>query len=586
MDEIYGYDDAYGSRTITWVQTDPRNITMILSLLLAGAMVLNIFLTVFGQGTLFPLDSFDFWFLCSLAFGFSLFRPGWSFLILISLLPFETLNLAPESLGVAMRPYQLLVVAIFVALVIRRSVGRLGFPISFRWFDVLPVVFALGGLVSALMAEHPAIALKQAVVVGSFVIVYLLSRQFLSQKEDARRIVPFLLLSGIVSGVYAVIQNIRFSYGLDSFEAMPGRPNAFFPEADWLGMYLIFLGSLAFAGIYSWWGGGTRNRSASKSLGSQLLQSEIVLPEGIQKSVSLIGHVIDYLMMSRLMLWFRRFGPLFFFLFTFFVSIVVLILTVARSAWIGMASATFAGFGAFLFLKRKERFVWRSIAAFGGMIAVSIFLSVAAVLIFHLTSFELSHRTASVGSGWQNITVSCDRPTELPERINSMGELAVYSCRFIRLEDIEAERLVGHSVQQVLRPDPSIAARREIFSVVAEQIREHPILGIGWGSIGDVLGTDDRGARLNASNAFLETWLGGGVLSLFSLLVFWLLIPAFAMGRLLASEKYTKEEQSIALFFLVSWVGFSCFNLFNSGLFLGFVWVWLGGIGLIAPTKK
>ena len=565
---------------------------MIFSLLFTGAVALNALLIFLGNGASFPLNGFDFWFLSCLAFGFSLFRPGWSFLIFLSILPFETINLAPEVLGIAVRPYQLFALVIFAAIIIRRSVGRLGFSFSFHWFDVLVVVFSVGGFVSALFADQLAAAFKQAIVACFFGVLYFLSRQFLSRKEDMYRVVPFLMLSGVLVGVYAIVQNVWFSRGMNLFEAMPGRPNAFFPEADWLGMYLIFLGSLAFAGMSMSWRGRNVARSGKVSLNSsgKILHRKLNLAGSRQWLAVLIEETIQkwsahMSLLSEWLSWYSSFGTAFFFLLTFFISISAIILTVARSAWIGMIAAMFVGFGITVFLKRKEMLAWRNITMFGFLMSVGTLLSIGFVWFFHLTSFELEERTISAASGWQSITVSCSSSVALPERINSINELSVYSCWFIRLEEIESEQLAGHSIQRILRPDPSIRARQEIFSTVAEQIREHWALGIGWGSIGSVLGTDDRGSKLNASNAFLEVWLGGGLFAFLAFLILWFLVPIFSLIRIFTPRKYS-EEKTIALFFLVSWVGFSCFNLFNSGIFLGFVWVWLGGIGLIAPNKS
>ena len=128
---------------------------------------------------------------------------------------------------------------------------------------------------------------------------------------------------------------------------------------------------------------------------------------------------------------------------------------------------------------------------------------------FHLTTFDLTDRAGSAASGQQRITVSCDTPTVLLESIADISELSSYGCRFIRLEAIDAEQAAGKFIGTVSRPDPSIEARRVISRTTFETLRSHWLFGIGWGSIGNILGTDDRGASLNASNAFLEAWLGG-----------------------------------------------------------------------------
>ena len=52
---------------------------------------------------------------------------------------------------------------------------------------------------------------------------------------------PIIISSATVVGLYAIIQNILYKNGGLHMEVMPGRPNATFAEADWLGMYLVFV---------------------------------------------------------------------------------------------------------------------------------------------------------------------------------------------------------------------------------------------------------------------------------------------------------------------------------------------------------
>jgi len=98
-------------------------------------------------------------------------------------------------------------------------------------------------------------------------------------------------------------------------------------------------------------------------------------------------------------------------------------------------------------------------------------------------------------------------------------------------------------------------------------------MGIGWGSIGSVLGQDERGATFNSSNIFLETWLGAGILGLASLLAL------FSYILLSAIKNYfyacDQEGKVFHLFIIISWFAIIIPNLFNAGIFLGFLWVWL-----------
>ncbi len=128
---------------------------------------------------------------------------------------------------------------------------------------------------------------------------------------------------------------------------------------------------------------------------------------------------------------------------------------------------------------------------------------------------------------------------------------------------------------------------RDIRDKTREALKEHWFFGIGWGNIGGILGKDTSGVTLNASNAFLEVWLGGGMLSLLSFLVIWLCIPVFLFRKIFLEtfDEKTLEMQAIILFYAISWAGFTFFNCFNSGILLGFVWIWIGGIGMISGKK-
>jgi len=532
--------------------------------LLSGAALLNVFLMYFGNAGLFPLELADFSFFAALWFFFALYRPGWAFLLFLSLLPFETVNLAPHALLLSVRPYQLVGGAVLLSLFLRFVFRRPPFSlVRLRWFDALPILFALGGFLSIFSAPDHANAGKQAVVALSFVALYFLSRQFLGDARDARRVIPFIAFSALLSALFALWQSLRFTSGLASFEVMSGRPNAFFPEPDWLGMFLIFSGSLALAFLF------------------YAFEKTCLRKEAIWKLKSLRLSPDSLLFMV--------------YFFGLTLSVLGLLLTVARSAWVGFALS------ALLFLKlllvgkyswHPREWRWKLFAKGSAVVFSSFLLALFSVWAFRLTTFELADRVGSTASGLQEITVSCAAPTSLPERIENVSELSLYGCRFIRLEEIDAEKNAGKFISTVLRSDPSIAARLAIREKTFETLKDHWLFGIGWGSIGSILGTDDRGASLNASIALLEALLGGGLISFLAFFVLWMLIPIFALKKFFFGESRdiyegeNPEARAIAVFFLVSWIGFTIFNLFNSGILLGFFWVWLGSIGMIAGEKK
>lgn len=268
-------------------------------------------------------------------------------------------------------------------------------------------------------------------------------------------------------------------------------------------------------------------------------------------------------------------------------SYVLLILTVSRSAWLGAFAVTFFYLLViFTNLKFSPRdWQWKNTFNIKMRILFSLLISVAIVYFFNLTSFQLFNRAQSTGSGLQKITVACaltdcmqmdciSRKELKPGSvINNMSDLDDYNCRHINLEDIEKEKALGNAIIEVYRKDPNINIRSQIYQKSWQQIKTHPVLGIGWGSIGEVLGRDSRGTALNSSNIFLEIWLGSGLLGLASFLLFWSYIIAMSLKAF-----YGKQEEFAAypLFLLLAWVALVVPNLFNAGIFLGLLWIFLG----------
>ena len=559
-------------------------IRMALRALFFGSILLTIFFLFFGHSAVFPLGVTDFVFFSVIAFLFALYRPGWAFLILLSLLPFETLSLSPETLSFSLRPYQLLGGVILLAIGIRLMVRRLPFSLArFRWFDTLPLVFGCGGFVSIFFAPDIHGAVKQGLVVLSFVALYFLSRQFFGEARDARRVVPFLAVSAICSVCFSLWQSIRFTAGRASFEVMPGRPNAFFPEPDWFGMFLIFSGSVALSLLFFFF-----ERYRLKKMPEETGETKYPEHSGAEDSTWWRRCFAQYSAVSKrysgaaVLLLALALGTL---------SWLGVILTVARSAWIGGVLSIL------LFLKlltlgdapwHPREWRWKFLAQGSFLVCISLSLALFIVWAFQLTTFNLADRVGSTTSAEQRITVSCETSRALPDAVGDVSELTAFGCRFIRLEEIPAEQSAGRFITTVLRPDPSIEARRMIGQKTFETLRSHWLFGIGWGNIGHILGTDDRGAVLNASNAFVEAWLGGGIMSGISFLFLWVLLPIRALRKFFAQDDDTDRiaSRTVAVFFLVSWVGGTVFNLFNSGILLGFVWVWLGSIALLDLKTK
>jgi len=521
--------------------------------LLLANFLLVLFLILLGNLKILPLLLGDFIFFALLVLAFAVYRPGWAFLLFIGTLPLENISLAPEIFPITVRPYQLLAAAIMIAVIVRLLTKRLPFKLAKpKWFDWLIVLIFIASLASVLTSPHKSISFNLTIILASFVAIYFLVRTYIQDLVDLKKIIPFFLSSGMVVSGYAIWQNARFSNGLFHFEVMPGRPNATFSEPDWLGVYLVLLLSVIYGIIHH----SVLNSSNRHSV----IQHQ---------DKKIYRYSLCYCLLLVLVH-------------------IALILTVSRSAWLGAAVVTFIFHFIFLTELRYNPKVWRWKKTIGTMIttAAIIIFSLGSVYLFHLTNFQLSKRMESSKTGMQEITISCEQNTKLLTSagnstsitnalaIKNVDELAAYQCRHIDLEEIEKEKQEGKIITTAVRPDPNVEIRSNIYSRTLGEIRKHWFFGIGWGNIGQILGTDERGTTLNASNIFLEIWLGAGIIGLFPFGVFLGNIFIRAIRIYFYSEDHSKK--TIGLFLLVSFFAVILPNLFNAGIFLGFFWVWLG----------
>jgi O-antigen ligase len=170
-----------------------------------------------------------------------------------------------------------------------------------------------------------------------------------------------------------------------------------------------------------------------------------------------------------------------------------------------------------------------------------------------------------------------------PEEVANVNELAQYNCKFINLEDIGKEKAAGNNISEIYRTDPNVNTRANIYQKSIAEIKHQPILGIGWGNISAILGTDERGTGLNASNIFLEVWLGAGLVGILSFVI--LLGYVFTRSAMMYLDRKI-EDKTVATFILLGWIAIVIPNLFNSGIFLGFLWVYLAiAISLIEARE-
>jgi len=496
-------------------------------MLLTISGTLFIVLAILSYGGVLPLGASDFAFLFLLTTLAAAYRPGWIFLLLVSVLPIEIVNLAPASFGSGIHPYQFLMVAIFVGLGIR-ILARRSVPSRPKLHvgDILLLLVPIGSVFATLNAPVPGATLRFSVILFSFYALYALFRIYVRSSEDIGRILPFSIMSSLLTIGVAIAQNVIFLGGKGFFEVMPGRPNGLFAEPDWLGMFLVSVfATLITAGYF------IASRSSSARECFRMKRSVFL-------SLGLIA------------------------------CLVALILSVSRSAWLGAGAVAFVAI-ALTFLAGRPRVAGILAVMIGG----SAVLAFDLVTLAPLTNFDLFGRAESIGSGRQTITVSCERPIALPEHVASVDELASFGCRHINLEEVGSESAAGRFVVEIDRDDPNVSIRKQIYNRSLVLGREHLVLGIGWGTIGDVLGHDERGAGLNASDVFLEVWLGSGILGLVGLLGFLLLLAIRAL------RDFFHLHGTFPFFLLTAFSGLVAFDLLNSGILLGFFFALLGIAG-------
>lgn len=514
-------------------------------ILLAGSVFLHTGLIALSLAGMLPPGTGDFFFFFFLATLAALYRPGWMFLLLVATFPLETINLAPTVFGIDLRPYQFLVAAISVGLLIRfLSKRTLPERPALGRADLFLSLVVLGAFPAALNAPDPGASLRLSIILLSFYALYLLARTYLRSIDDVRRILPFVFASGIIVLVFTILQGARSVAGLEAFEVMPGRPNAMFPEPDWLGAYLVLLGT-GFLAL-----GASFRADPDRAVGRFRMTEHIGLLAALTLTFS------------------------------------ALLMTVSRSAWLGMLVSGASAMMLFAYARRDTR----AIGLFVGGISAAFLLAVSLVLLVPLTRFDLSGRAASTG-GFQEITVSCDagsaRSADLPERVTDVSELAAYDCRHIDLEEIAVERAAGNVVTTTERPDPNVDIRKDIYAKSWTEVRKHPILGIGWGSISSVLGTDARGTGLNASNVFLEIWLGSGIIGLMGFLGFIMLVLVRTVRALLRPHPEDGPlGRALPLFVLSAMPGLLVFDCFNSGILLGFLWIFFAAALAVGRTDN
>ncbi|HLC94995.1 MAG TPA: O-antigen ligase family protein, partial [Patescibacteria group bacterium] len=383
--------------------------------------------------------------------------------------------------------------------------------------------------------------------VASFFALYLLTRIYVQSVDDLRKILPFVLGSGMIVVLYALYQSWAFLHGMPHYETMEGRPNATFAEADWLGIYLVLL----LCGVYT--------------LLSILTDSE-TSPTKVSSFESQVLNQNSKLRIHNLLL------QLFFLYFPLILTYLALILTVSRSAWLGAMIVT----GCYLLLTyyTQHNAFSRAFKSFSRFL-LSLIIALGLIHLLGLTNFELGNRLLSTGTTLQKITISCiTNDANVPQIITTTSVLTHYGCRHIYREEIPQEVALGNTVKIIQRNDPNFSIRHEIYVHALKLLRENWLFGIGWGSVGPLLGTDESGTQLNSSNIFLEVWLGSGIIGFVNFIAVIVYILLYAVQSIFASKE--SDKRFIQLFILLGAFALLVPNLFNAGILLGFFWLSLG----------
>lgn len=513
-------------------------------------VLLLFFGIIFSNTGLLPFkNTGDFIFFAILGLMFALYRPGWAFLFFVGTIVLENINVASVGLGFAIRPYQLFGILTIIAFAFLFFRKRIGFPLpKFIWVDWLVLAFVFFSFTSSFFSNQKGGSLKYSIVIAFFAALYFLIKIYIQSFSDAKKIIPFFLGSSMAVILYAIWQNVRFEKGLASFEVMPGRPNATFTEADWLGMFLAFVIAVIYSIIFY------AIKKHQKNEGNSISNS---------KNLSLTTC----------------------FLFLVFTYIAIII-TASRSAWLGAIFVTL------VFLKiiltngqwNISVWQWKTFSKIFASIVLTIGLSWLIISIFNLTRFDFLGRIQST-AGFQKITIACQNPKNIPPKtIQSVEELSQYECEHIDLEEIDNKKREGKVIAEILRPDPNVNIRGEIYQKSLQIIKSNFVLGIGWGSIPVTLGSDEKGTEFNSSNIFLEVWLGSGIFGLIAFVSIFAYILIYSIKNVLQNDA---EKKIASIFVLLGFVSIIIPNLFNSGLFLGMLWLYIGvSVALLNSLNK
>lgn len=514
-------------------------------------VLLNATLIIANTAGLLPLGILSFSLVFLGVFLLALYRPIWVFWLFIISLPLESVIISSNQIPISFRPFQVIGLMLFLAtlvLIVLKKIDKNlvelikidktklfkegAFP---NFSDILVIILAIISFFSLPNALNFNSTLKLNLVLLSFGMLYFLARFYFQKQQQKLEALWFFVATSFPILIFGIYQAVAFKLNWVDFQVFAERSNGTFTEPDWFGIYLVFLTAI----IY--W------------VKLQLFSTKNSTMIG-KKEIRQVGQ------------WFLN--------FYLYLIFLVLLLTVARSAWLGFLGLTMIYFILLIwqkFLFKLKNFNWKSFFRDVFSVGTAYMVSILVVISFGLSNFNLFDRASSSVSGLQEITVSCEVGSNVPSQISGIEELEKYSCRHINLDEINKEIISGNNVQTVLRPDPNVEIRKDIYATTWREIKNHFVIGQGLGSSAEILGADSYGHGLNASNIFLEVWFSWGILGLIVFLIL------FGLPVVVAYKNISKRGGRIdlSLFVILTSIALVIPNLFNAGIFLVILWVWL-----------
>jgi O-antigen ligase len=354
-------------------------------------------------------------------FTLFIFNPCWGIIILIASQVLDTISIFE------IRLYQWAAVFLILALIIKafsaweKSLkALLTFFKKNYFFTVCLLLLILASLLGLLNSNIFYYSLKQTIVLVSLISISFLVFWWAKKKKRGRKqVILAFIFSSIPVSLFSIYQNIAHEKGWESFTTMAARPNAFFYEPDWLGMYLALVLVLLITQA-------VKEKDKKSNFGIWLL----VL-----------------------------------------LNVITLIISVARASWLAAIAGglIFIGWGilAFLLKKIKRKEFLKVLVVFTNYLITFV---VALILIgsFKLTRFDLKDRFQSIYKGEHIITIAQrDDPYEKVK---------------INLEEIKNYEQKGYQIYEEKVSDENIESRFESYSSNWEMVKEHWLLGQGQGA--------------------------------------------------------------------------------------------------------